>query len=202
MNIKKKQIAIALGSIVVLGAAFGAGAVLSPKEVIVTKEVAKYVEVPGEIQYVDKVVEKTIVKEVAVDNGNLELVLAELQAKDGDVEYLTEGIDKDEIELIVDRLIMTQEWEALAFNKTKSRLYDELHKEVINGTTLYSDDMRSLYIEVDDIEFENIDFTDKDADVLVPFRFRQDEDKFEGVARILIRENEVDDIVVDSISKQ
>lgn len=197
-----KQIkAVGIGALLVGAGAF-VGAHMFPKTVTEQVEVLK--EVPGQTVTVEviKEVPVEVVKEVAVDSGNLEMVLEELYDKNGEVSYLTNDLEEDELNQIVDRLVLTQDWQNLAMNKVRAKLFDELDGVSVNSTELDEDDMRSLKIETEDIEFENIDFEDFDAEVIVPFKFRQDDDKFEGNARVTIRDGEVDDLDIDSIVKE
>jgi len=47
-----------------------------------------------------------VIKEVQVDNGNMDLVLDHIYDNDGNIEYLLDDLDDDEIGLIVDRIIL------------------------------------------------------------------------------------------------
>jgi hypothetical protein len=202
MDKKHKQIALAsakvLGAVLLLGGSFAAGAYSMPREV--TKIV------PGPTEYVDKIVEipgpevtKTVEIEVPVDNGNLKIVLDELIKTDGNVEYLVDDLDDDEVEMIVDRLFLKQEWEYLAEQEIRANLYEELDEETVGTVELDERDMSGLRIDVEDFTYEDIDWTEKDADVVVPFKARQDDFKFEGVAIVQIREGKVDELIIDSV---
>lgn len=196
-NAKKVATAIGLGALLV-GAGMGAGAYLFPREVTVEKTVPgpeKIVEVP-----VDRVIEVETKVEVPVDNGNLKMVLEELVEKDGSVEYLTEDLDDDEVDFIVERLFLTKEWEELAFQKVKDKAGRELDGEEASNISIDEDDISALNIKEDEITFEDIDFDDHDADVLVPFTFRQDEDRFDAVARVTILDGEVESLVIEDLS--
>jgi hypothetical protein len=205
MSNMKKALAIG-GAVVLAGAAFGAGAYLVPRTIEVPKEVIKEVKVAGPIQTievpVEKIVEKNVTVEVLVDNGNLALLEKELIEKNGNVEYLTDGLDDNEIELIVDRLQLANEWEHAAFLKAKDKIPDELHKEVVSGVTLYREDIRSLNIDPDTVTLENIDWTSKDVDVVLPFTFRMDDLKYEGVARVIVIDGKIDDFEVSDIARR
>lgn len=196
-NAKKVATAIGLGALLV-GAGLGAGAYLFPREVTVVKTVPgpeKIVEVP-----VEKIVEVENTVEVPVDNGNLEMVLDELVKKDGSVEYLTDGLEDDEVDMIVERLFLTKEWESLAIKKVKDKAGRELDGEEADNVSIDEDDISTLNIKEDEVVFEDIDFDDHDADVLVPFSFRQDDDRFDAVARVTILDGEIEDLVIEDLS--
>ncbi len=191
-----KKLAAAGIAVGVAVASFGLGAALLPRTIIkeVPKEIIK--EIPGPVQI--KEVPGPI-QQVKVDSGNLLVLEKELLDKEGSVEYLTDGLKDSQVDQIVDRLVTSQEWEKLAVDTVKDRAVEELNKETVNGTQLRASLMRSLFIDPEDVTFETIDFRDGDATILVPFRLRQDDQKFEGTARVLISENKLDDIFVDEI---
>jgi hypothetical protein len=202
-NSSKMKVALTLGGIGLLGAGAVLGAVAFPNEVAVPVEVKVPVEVPVEIVKevtVEKVVEVPVA--VPVDNGNLQVLLDEMVERDGEMSWLTDGIDEDETELLVERLLMSHEWDRKALSAVQSELADELDKIEVDGTEMDEDEIRSIRINLEDVTLENIDWDDQDADVMVPFTLRQDDEKFEGVAIVEIREGKVDELIVDSISKQ
>jgi hypothetical protein len=207
MNKKTTKKALAIGGCAILAiASFGAGAVLVPREVVKEVPVEKLVEkevlveVPVEVvKEVEVIKEVEVVKEVMVQSEDLKMVLEELVAKNGNVEFLTEGLDDDEIDLIVERLVLTQEWEALAVAKLKDKLADELDKTVVNGVKLDEDYLRSIWVDSEAITFEDMDFDQHDVEVVIPFKVRQNDVRYEGVGRVIIRDGEVDDFIVDSI---
>ena len=72
----------------------------------VTEEIE--VEVPVEVE-----------KIVEVDNENLATVLDFIYDKEGNVEYLLDGLDDDEVDQIVDRVVFINDAESLAENFIK-----------------------------------------------------------------------------------
>lgn len=166
------------------------------------------VNVPGEtVEVPVEVPCETETIEVEVDNGNLDVVLDHIYDNDGLIEYLTEDLDDDEIEQIVDRIVFVNEAKALAVNATKDDGIDALNKEYVdineNETVrLDDDDIERFRVNDDDDEVivDDIDFDDSDAEVTVTVKFEQDDVKYKASFIVEIRDGEVDDIVVDSIS--
>jgi hypothetical protein len=200
----KTALKITAGGLIVALAGMAGGAMLFPveKEVIVpvhvpgeTKYVTEFVDVPGPVQFVYEE------REVLVDNGNLQLVLEEIYDADGDVSYLTAGLDDDELDMIVERIVFQSEAKIIAENAVKSKAFSELHRDDSTGTRLHKDDMRGLKLDSDDTVFDVIDFDDKDAEVLVKITFRQGSERFEAVLSVLVRDGEYDDIAVESVTK-
>src|SRR6056297_1072837 len=119
----KKGVAIAIAAVAGLGLA-GAGALIG------ANAFPKEVEVPGPIEYKEKVVNKTVEVsvevvrevpvnvtkevEVLVDNGNYDTVLEHIFDNDGKVQYLTKDLDADEVAEIGDRVIFVNEIKAIA----------------------------------------------------------------------------------------
>lgn len=202
MNEKhKKAIALGLAGIAALGAGVAIGANSFAKETVVTKEVIK--EVPKEVI---KEVPVEVVKEVTVasapvyvDNGKLADVMEFLWLQKGDAQIIYEDLDDDEKQLAVNYFVMGADFLALAENEVRAEWSDLLDGEMVNGTKLDEDDLRSLSIEEDDVKFLSADFEDGDARIEVPIKFRMDDDKFQAVLVVTIREGEVDDLDIDSI---
>ena len=51
----------------------------------------------------------------------------------------------------------------------------------------------------DEIELDDLDFEDYDADAYVRARFEQDDVEYEAVFRVEIKDNEIDDITLESV---
>jgi hypothetical protein len=176
-----------------VAAAFIAGGLLGnlafPNEKIVEKEVLvnQTVFVPQE----------TIVeKEVIVDSGNLDLVLDHIYDNNGNVRYITNDLDDDEVDKIVDRIVLTNEFKKLAVDAVSAELVYELHNEGFDGETFDKDDIELIRIddEADEVEFSYVDFEDEDARVKVTGRFDQDDVKYEFVATVEFKYGEYDEI--------
>lgn len=133
---------------------------------------------------------------VEVDNGNLDLVLDHIYDNKGDVEYLTEDLDDDEVAEIVDRISFINDVKVLAAEEVKAEAIDLLHKEDVGDVRLDEDDIERLRIDgdADEIELDDVEFEDLDADAFVNARFEQDDVKYEALFRVEIKDGVVDDI--------
>ena len=160
------------------------------------------------IEYVDKevLVNNTVEVEVEVDNGNLDLVLDHIYDNKGDVSYLTEDLDDDEVNEIVDRLIFVNEIKVLAAEEAKSEIKDLLDKEefTFNNVTVKfdEDDIERVRVQDDDDEVivgEDIDFEDGDADVEAEVKFEQDSIKYVANVIVEFRDGSVDDIELSDV---
>jgi outer membrane murein-binding lipoprotein Lpp len=160
------------------------------------------------IEYVDVEVPVNVTVEtmVEVDNGNLDLVLEELYDNDGSVEYLIDDLDDDELDLIVDRIVMAQDFKSLAIAEVKSELFDELDNEDVvlaDNSTLELDDgdMERLRIDddSDEVILSSVDYDDQDADVTVTGTFEQDDIKFDYEVLVEIKDGEVSDFDIVSV---
>jgi hypothetical protein len=209
---KIKKIGGAILAGVVIGAAgMGIGAVAFPKEVPgpVVKEV---VEVPGptvvETVEVVKEVPVNVTVEVPVDNGNLDMVLEHVYDNDGKVQYLTDDLDDDEVDQIVERIAFVNDIKALAVAEVEAEGADELDKEVFKDADgkieFDEDDIDRFRVQDDDDEvvIDDIDFEDKDADVLVTVKVEQDDEEFNVTYLVEVKDGEVDDIEVESIERR
>ena len=167
----------------VIGGLFGG--LVFPKTIVETENVT-----------ITEIVEQTI--EVPVDNGNLDLVLNHIYDNDGKVKTLTEDLDDDEIESIVDRIVFLNEVKDKAVAEVKAEAADELHKESFDEVTFDEDDLERIKVQDDDNEVivSDVDFDDLDADVKVTVKFEQDDVKYEADFNVEIKDNEVDDLTL------
>lgn len=138
---------------------------------------------------------------IEVDNGNLDFILEHIYDNDGNVEYLLDDLDDDELDQIVERVAFVNEIKALAIDELNKELADELDKEVVdigNNETLKldEDDIERIRIkdDADEIEVLEIDFEDGDAELKLRGRFEQDDIKFNFEAVISFRDGEIDEI--------
>lgn len=198
-----KVLKVVGAGVLLLGVGAFAGSQMFPKtiESVEYKTVEVLKEVPV-IEFQDKIVE--VEKVVEVESGNMDLVLQHIYDNEGNIEYITEDLDDDELDLIVDRVILVNDFKALALDSVKKDLFDELDGEVVNGTTLDDKDMEKLKLDSDsvDVIVEDIDFEDLDAELLVTGSFRQDDDKFDFEARVVFKDNEYDELEIVSVTKQ
>ena len=197
-NIKKVA---AVCGIALIGATLGGIAVKvsQPQPEQVVEEVV--IQLPGEVVTETVTVNNTV--EVEVDNGNLDLVLDHIYDNDGSIDYLTEDLDDDEVSQIVERIAFINEAKALAVAEVEKEAKDELDKEVFNGSiTFDEDDVERVRVQDDDdeVSVESVDFEDKDCDVLVDVNFEQEDVKYTATFKVEIKDNEVEDLDLESVS--
>lgn len=139
--------------------------------------------------------------EVAVDNGNLDLVLNHLYDNDGNVNYLLDDLDDDEVDQIADRITFINEIKSLSVNYLKAEAADALDKEVYtfadNSTVTFDeDDLERIRVQddADEVVVDSVDFEDSDADVLATVYFEQDDVKFAADFNVEFKDGEVDDL--------
>ena len=149
-----------------------------------------------EVQYVNQTVE------VPVDNGNLQVVLDELYAENGNVTFLTDDLDDDQLNLIVDRIVFLNDSKTLAYNKVSDKIKDELDMYVFNSSVTFDDDeIYSVRMDFDDVELDvsSIDWDDSQVEVLVPASFKQDGVRYDAVFRVSVEDNDVEDVDIESV---
>jgi hypothetical protein len=199
MNKISKILTVAGAGALLVGAGAFVGSQAFPKTVEVQKDV-----IVEKTVFVDKLVPVEVIKEVkvteAVDNGKLDLVLQEIYDNDGSVEYLIDDLKDDEVDLIADRIILVNDFKDLAIAELRKNLFDELDGEVVGSETLDEGDMERLRINDDanEIVIDDIDFDDKDADLILTGTFEQDDIKYAFEATVSFKDGEVDEI--DSVS--
>ena len=152
---------------------------------------------------------ENITIEVPVDNGNLKLVLDEIYDNDGKIEYLTDDLDEDEVDQIVDRIDFINKVKSEAVDYVKKELADELDNVVVtmndNSTVeLDEDDIEKVRIDDDDDEVivDDVDYDDKDAEVTITGRFRHDDVWFTFETEVEFEDNEVDSMDVVLIKEE
>ncbi len=111
------------------------------------------------------------VVEVLVDNENLGLVLNHIYDNDGDIAYLTDELDDDDVEEIVDRIIFVNEAKNKAVAEIKKNLFDEIDDR---SSQYDEDDMSRLRVDddADEIEFRVSDWDDEEAELTVYGTFK------------------------------
>ena len=170
---EKKQVLSLVGAGVagVLLGFGGAALSLEPEQVPfeVVKEIEVLKEVPVPFEVVKEVeVPVEVVKEVMVDNGNLDLVMNFIFDRDGDVEFITDDLEADEVQAIADRIVFFDESVKLASDYIKKELADELDNKDYtfgNDTVEFDeDDFERVRIkdDLDEVEVVDSDFEDKD----------------------------------------
>jgi len=203
MEDKMKKILAGVSAVAIAVAGFGAGSFMVEPETIVTE---KIVNVPFIVNHtievpVEKIVNLTT--EVLVDNGKLDLVLEHIYDNNGDVEYLIDDLDDDEISEIADRVVFINDIKFLAAQEVNNEIKDLLDKESFNGTDRFfdEDDIERVRVQddADELIIEDVDFEDKDADVRVEVRFEQDDIKYNAFVTVEFKDGSVDDINLESI---
>lgn len=142
--------------------------------------------------------------EVEVDNGNLDLVLDHIYDNKGDVDYLTEDLDDDEVEQVVDRITFINEIKDLAVAEVKAEVADEI--DGTQNVTMLDNSTTQVEFDEDDIErirvqddgdeviVDDVDFEDNDAEVKTTVNFEQDGIKFAADFMVEFKDSEVDDL--------
>lgn len=198
-----KILAVAGAGVLLLGAGMYAGSQLFPQTITQTYTVEKEVvkEVPVE-KIVEIIKEVPVEKIVEVSDGKLDLVLEHIYDNEGNVQYLTEDLDDDEVFMIADRIVFINDIKTLAVNAVKSDLFDELDGEVVGEVELDERDMEKLKVDDDheDLIIEDVDFEDKDAEVKVTGTFKQDDIKYDFEVVINFRDGEYDDMDIVSVT--
>jgi hypothetical protein len=205
----KKALAVA-GAIGLALAGGLAGATLFPvekieivtKEVIVEKNITT--EVPFEV--VKEVpVNVTVEKIVKVDNENLPLVYKYIVDQEGDLTELDiSEIDDNGVDELVSQIIFVNDIKSLAIAEAKSEIADLVDKEVVDTVSLDEDDVERIRIkdDFDEVTVEDIDFEDKDAELRVFGTFEHDDVDYKFEVEVEIKDGEVDDIKLISVSKE
>lgn len=204
----KTKIAGAIGAtaLIALSALGGAGIADDSAQVKQLREQVSALENVEPVVINNTVIEKVPVPynvshEVFVDNGNLDLVLEHVYDNNGNVEYLIDDLDDDEVGKIVERIVFINDIKALAVDYVRAEGIEELDKELVNGTVLDEDDVERFKIddEADEVLVSNIDFEDSDAEVFVRARFEHDDVDYEVVYRVEFEDGKVEDISIDSL---
>ncbi len=157
-------------------------------------ESIKEVKVPVEV-----IKEVIVVKEV----GSEELAELEqaLMDNDGNVSFCTQELDDNEVALVSDCIVLTNDFKALALAEVKSELADLVDREVVSNVTLDEDDVERIRLndDLEEVEVANLDFEDKDADVTVSGTFEHEDVKYEFEVKVEIKDGKVDDVSLESV---
>jgi len=167
--------------------------------IIIAKEniIAELDKKPADVKIVNVPVEKIVEVEKLVDNKNLSVVLDHIYDNEGNVDYLVDDLDDDELSLIVERISFINAIKIIGVDKVKSDLFDELDGESIGEYEFDEDELEKLKIddEADEIEVIDIDFDDNDAELKITFSFEDEDDvEFEGYAIVSFDDGEFDEI--------
>jgi hypothetical protein len=195
-------------AVVLLGGGMVAGATFFPTEIPVTQIKYQTIEVEKEVPVeVEKIVEvEKVVKEIEIvevkDEATVRLLLEHIYDNDGNIEYLIEDLDEDEIDAIVDRIMFVNDIKAEAENIVTSKLFKELDRYVVDDVKLDDRDMRRLRLDKDGPTIEVLDFDDKDADVKVSGTFQHDGDKYSFEVLVLFEDGKYDDLEIIEVLKE
>lgn len=203
--VKKIISGLAIGALT--GTLIGAFAFPNTEIETVEKIVNQTVEVPVTVTEINEIVTEVkvieyvnVTKEVFIDNGKLDEVLQHIYDNNGDIEYLTDDLDDDEVMLIADRVIFVNEMKKLAVDSINDELFDELDRETfsISGTdvTFDEDDLERLRIDddEDEIKVSDVDFEDEDIKLTITGTFEQDDVRYNYEATVEFRDGEFDEL--------
>lgn len=185
--------AVALSSLAVFGVGMLAGSEAYPQ--IEYVEVNNTETIIQEVPVVEYVINETI-KEV--DNGNLNEVLEFIHDENGDVGYLTNGLFDDEVDEIVDRVIMVNEFKDRTENIVKSSFVRELERQ----EGFDKRDVKGIRVDSDDITVNSVDFSDLNAELEAIVEFRYDGDLYEAVVKSEFFDNDALVIEIQSVTLQ
>jgi len=211
MNTNTKIGALVLSGVVLsgaIGAAIGVGVADDSKQVaelqsLIEAKQAKILELESAEPIVinntvveEVEVEKEVIVEKLVDNGNLEAVIED---------YEGEELDADEIAEIVDTVIFKNDITVLAEQLVEAELVDFMDDEDMFGEGVldgYRDnDVYSISIDEDESVIEDVDFDDKDATVYVEAKLKlnDEDDKLRVTARaeVEVRDGELEIVNVE-----
>ena len=175
-NIMKGAAVAAAGLIVGMGGGFMLD---QPAEVTKIVEVPVEKVTPGPVQ----IQEVEVVK--FVDNGKMEELLQAIYDNDGDLEFVTEDLDEDELGLIVERVAVMGEYRMMAENEARKEALDLLDNELVNGTTLDEKEMRLKSTGLES-ELLSIDFEEEDATFEVELLVNQDGERYKALFSVEI----------------
>lgn len=219
-----KQIgACILGGLVIASGAAIAGHYINPQIQIeqlpgqILKEDVRVevpIEVPRDLTQIEKDamidtfleakgITRELIPQLKLDSENLDLVLDFIYDNKGDVEFVIDDLDEDEVNEIAARISFANEIKNLAFDKVKNKAFDKLDGKLVtvNGieVKLDEDDLEDMDMDIDDVSIDgNIDFEDKDAFVLVPIEFEQEDIEYKAIFRVEINNGLVDEVDIVS----
>ena len=193
--------AVALSAVVVLSAGLGAvGHALTTQPMVVEKPVI--VE-----KVINSTIEVPVVKEVPVEvikyvtDEKLDVVLEHIFDNEGKIEYLTEDLKDSEVAQIADRIVLVNEFKSVAVDKVKAELADLVDKEVVSGVKIDEDEVERVRVndDADEVAVADIDFDDKDAELLVSGSFEHEDVKYVYEVLVSFKDGEFDDVELESL---
>ena len=193
---KKALAVIGIAGLVAGGAVAGFVADDSNK---VNDLITQNVDLQAQIDNAALVEPVEVIVEVPVDNENLGLVLDHIYELDGDINYMTDDLDDDEVDKIVERIVFVNEAKAAAVAEVKKKLFDEIDDRW--GSKYDEDNMDRLRIDddFDEIEFKIDDWDDQEATVTVKGTFEDDGHKQLFTAELIFDDGEFDEFGVINV---
>jgi hypothetical protein len=189
----KKVGAIAASVVLVGGLGMVTGANLFPKTVVEEVPVEVLVEVPYSVEVPIEVPVEVPV-EVFVDNENLKLVLETVYDRDGNVEFLVDDLDEDELDLIVDRIVFYNDVESLIESAVKAEWEELVHREIAtDGQKLFRGEFARVRFDKD-VDYSVLDFDYEDAVGTLGVEFRQDDQRYRAVFEVELEDGDVFDV--------
>lgn len=188
----------------------GGFALDNPEPYVVEKVVTEVqtVEVPGptmtvtEIKEVPVEVEKEVIVEVPV-NGTMDVVEF-LVDQNGDLRELDiSEIEDRGLDELISQVSFIRESKLQAAYFVDKELADELDRRRVSGVTLDEDDIERVRIDddLDELLIDDVDFDDMDADVTVTGTFEHDDIEYEFEVLVEIKDGEVDEMEIVSVSE-
>ena len=123
---------------------------------------------------------------VEVDNEYLQEVLDFVYDENGNVEYITDDLDANEVDMIVDRIVFLNDAKQVAVDTVKRDFDYIVDKDYSNyGDRMSRDDIERVRVEAaSETTVENIDFDFHDTDVLVEVKFVEDGRDYKALIRV------------------
>lgn len=194
-----KKVAGGLIAGLVVGAAgFG----VSSEPVTVT-EIINETIVINETVEIEVEVPVEVIREVNVTDARLGDVVQHIFDRDGDVEYIVDEYDADEVDQIADAFLFVHEMVKEGSDHIKKEIADELDRENVSGTVLDEDDVERIRVDdnLDEVGLEDFDAEDKEIDITYNVRFEHDDEDFTAEVTIEIRDGKVDDMIINQVNK-
>ena len=210
-------------SVALVGAGLVGGFVLDDPAVVIQKEIEyqtqiEYQDVLVEVEKIVEIESPELVAELeaakeladarleALDDSMYEksLILDSLNDHDGEMEWVLDDLDDDELDKVVDRIIFVKEVKELAAEEVKAELADELDHLIVDGVELDESDITRVRVndDLDEMSLEDVDFEDGDATVRVSGTFEQDHVKYDFEVDVEFRDGDVDEFDVVSVSER
>ena len=157
-----------------------------PQVVIETVTEQVEVEVPVEV-------------EVLVDNENLNLVLQYMFDNEGNVSYVTNELDEEDINEIVDRIVFLNDVENISLNAAETELLDLVDRERVSGVRIYKEDISRIRLNDPVVDVSDLKYGD--ADVTVTGTFRADGRNYEFEILVEVTDKEVNEVELISVNE-